>query len=202
MAAVSRLRGTGRGVSCTRLFDALERDHPLRLEAPFEGSDRVSGAVWRGDQVLGGPSTAAVARLLWAAEARDLPMHVHDHSDRFIVVRHGRGYFHVTDESCDEFCGGAVRSIPARERDVFLFTRGVVHTFSTDSEPMELLSCQLPFVPFDQPEQYRVPACRWTAATHRDGYAAEIACDAAWTVLARQPVSNVIAAGMVPLAGS
>lgn len=201
VAVVSRLRGTGRGVSSSALFDALERDHPVTPVAPFEDSERVAGAVWRGDQILGASSKAAVARLIWASDARDLPMHVHDQSDRFIVVRKGRGFFHVSDETCEDFTGQRVRSIPARERDVFLFTRGVVHTFSTDREPMELLSCQLPFVPFDQPEQYRIPSCRWTAETHRDGYAAGVACDAAWTVLARQPVRNIVAECMVPLVG-
>jgi mannose-6-phosphate isomerase-like protein (cupin superfamily) len=202
VAVVSRLRGTGRGVSSSALFDALERDHPIAPVAPFEGSDRVAGAVWRGDQILGGSSNAAVARLIWAADARDLPMHVHDHSDRFIIVRRGRGFFHVSDEDCEHFTGQRVRSIPARERDVFLFTRGVVHTFSTDREPMELLSCQLPFVPFDERDQYRLPACRWTAATHRDNYAAGVACDAAWTVLARQPAPAFMASCVAPVVGS
>ena len=193
VAVVSRLRGTGRGVSSSALFDALERDHPITPVAPFEGSHRVSGAVWRGDRILGGRSRAAIARLIWAADARDLPMHVHDESDRFIIVRRGRGFFHVSAEPCERFIGRDVRSIPARERDVFLFTRGVVHTFSTDREPMELLSGQLPFVPFDQPEQFRLPACRWTAASHDDPEPAAVACDPAWSVLARQATANVVA---------
>ncbi len=195
IAVVSRLRGTGRGVSSSALFDALERDHPIQLEAPFEGSDLVSGAVWRGDRIVGSSSPAAVARLLWDKGAKDLPMHVHEQSDRFIVVRRGRGYFHVSDQSVDAFDGTRVLSIPARERDVFLFTRGIVHTFSTDAEPMELFSCQLPFVPFDHPDQYRIPTRRWTAATHRDPLPPKVACDAAWTVLSRQGSSEGVDLG-------
>lgn len=202
VAVVSRLRGTGRGISSSALFDALERDHTITPVAPFEDSQRVAGAVWRGDQILGPSSKAAVARLIWAADARDLPMHVHDQSDRFIVVRKGRGFFHVSDETCEAFTGQRVRSIPARERDVFLFARGVVHTFSTEREPMELLSCQLPFVPFDEPEQFRLPGYHWTAAKHRDNYTAGVACDAAWTVLARQPIPNLIASCMAPVVGN
>ncbi|MFN0133120.1 MAG: cupin domain-containing protein [Phycisphaerales bacterium] len=182
-AAVGRLRGTGRGVSSTRLIEELERAHPLTLSSPFEGSDRVSGGVWLARDVLGNGSTTSVAKLRWESRAVDLPMHVHEHSDRLIVVHKGRGFFHVTSESVDGFTGTSVRSIPARERDVFHFTRGVVHTFSTDTEPMVLLSCQHPFLPFDHPDQYRIPRVRWVAADHQDEYGVGVGCDAAWTLL-------------------
>lgn len=182
-AVLSRLRGTGRGVSSSALFAALERDHPLELRSPFEGSERVSGGVWVAADVLGSSASASVAKLRWESRALDLPMHVHDHSDRFIVVRKGRGFFHVTDEGVSEFTGARVQSIPARERDLFVFRRGVVHTFSTDSEPMELLSCQLPFLPFDDPRQYRLPPVRWTAGQHHQDDRAAVACDYAWTLL-------------------
>ncbi len=183
IAAVGRLRGTGRGVSWRKLIEELGREHPICLISPFEGSDRVSGAVWLASELLGTGSAVSVAKLRWEGHALDLPMHVHEHSDRFIIVHEGRGYFHVSDESVDGFTGARVKTIPARERDVFIFTRGVVHTFSTDSEPMTLLSCQLPFLPFDHPDQYRLPKVRWTAADHRSDGPAGVACDPAWTVL-------------------
>jgi hypothetical protein len=183
IAAVGRLRGTGRGVSFTSLIQELERAFPLRLHSPFEGSCKVSGAVWLASEILRNNSAASVAKLRWEDHALDLPMHVHDHSDRFIIVQEGRGYFHVSEEPLDAFTGADVRTVPARERDVFLFTRGVVHTFSTDAYPMTLLSCQLPFVPFDHPQQYRLPAVRWTAADHRDDGCVRVVCDPAWSVL-------------------
>lgn len=186
-AVVGRIRGTGRGVSFSRLVEALEREFPLELSYPFEDSDRVGGAVWTARDLLGGSSTTSVAKLRWDSRANDLPMHVHDHSDRFIIVLKGRGFFHVTDESTEQFTGTKVRSVPARERDVFLFTRGTVHTFSTDEDPMVLLSCQLPFLAFDDPMQYRLPAVRWTAKEHRVDANAGIACDPAWSVLAERP---------------
>lgn len=181
MALVSRMRGTGRGVSLSATLAAIDADHPLEVSYPFEGSERVGGAVWI-PASMGIPSSASVAKLRWMSHANDLPMHVHEHSDRFIIVRSGRGYFHFTDESADGFTGTRVRSIPARERDVFLFTRGVVHTFSTNAEPMELLSCQLPYIPFDDPRQYRLPTVRWTAS-QSDCYRPRIKCDAGWEVL-------------------
>lgn len=182
LALVSRLRGTGRGVSLSTLLDQLDRDHPLQLVAPFEGSDLVSGAVWMPEQVTGKPSAMSIAKLKWSAGALDLPMHVHEHSDRFIIVRKGRGYFHVSDESVDGFTGTRVRSIPARERDVFMFSRGVVHTFSTEREAMELVSCQNPFLPFDHPDQYRLPKVRWIAGERKDEYPVTVACDPGWMV--------------------
>jgi len=186
LAVLSRIRGTGRGVSASRLFAELEREHPITLRSPFEGSDRVGGAVWHVGEILGNGSTSAVAKLRWDSGAVDLPMHVHDYSDRFIIVASGRGYFHVSDEGIDRFTGQRVRTVPARERDVFLFSRGVVHTFSTDDEPMVLFSCQLPFLPFGDPKQYRLPSVRWTAAENKDDGPATIGCDAAWTPLCGQ----------------
>lgn len=177
-AVLGRLRGTGRGVSFGSLVERIEADRPIELVSPFEGSGRVAGAVWEPDE----PQVAALAKLRWDAGATDLPMHVHERSDRFIIVLSGRGYFHVTSQSLDRFDGSAVRTVPARERDVFLFTRGVVHTFSTESSPMVLLSCQLPYLPFDDPKQYTLPGVRWTAATHQD-QRPTVGCDPAWTVL-------------------
>lgn len=178
VAALGRLRGTGRGVSFGHLVERLEADRPLELVSPFEGSDKVAGAVWQPDR----SGLAALAKLRWDSWATDLPMHVHEHSDRFIVVLSGRGHYHVTSQPLDAFDGSSVRTVPARERDVFLFTRGVVHTFSTESSPMVLLSCQLPYLPFDDPRQYTLPNVRWTAANHQDRQPT-VGCDPAWTVL-------------------
>lgn len=182
VAAVGRLRGTGRGIHFRDFVTALEQAHPIHLATPFEGSQLVAGAAWDAGAIVGSGAEGALAKLRWSAGADDLPMHVHEHSDRFIIVHQGRGYFHVTDESVEEFTGKTVRSIPARERDVFLFTRGVVHTFSTADEPMTLLSCQLPFLPFDDPRQYRLPVHLWTARENPEQFPPTVQCDAAWAM--------------------
>lgn len=187
-AALGRIRGTGRGVSFSGLVDRLEADHPLEVRYPFEGSDHVGGAVWRGDQLVAPACHNALAKLHWKANARDLPMHAHEHSDRFIIVLEGRGYFHVTDEPLDAFTSTAVRAVPARERDVFAFTRGVVHTFSTMDHGMTLLSCQLPFLPFDDPRQYTLPEVRWTAAEHPIDRGAEVTIDPSWLMVCTQKI--------------
>lgn len=183
-AALGRLRGTGRGIHFSNLVDQLEMAYPRSLESPFEGSELVAGAVWDGNSLVSKGCKAALAKLRWLAGADDLPMHVHDHSDRFIIVNQGRGFFHVSDQPIEEFDGSDVRSIPARERDVFLFTRGVVHTFSTLDQPMTLLSCQLPYMPFHDPDQYRLPKKRWIARENPEPRRPGVGCDPAWTVLA------------------
>ncbi|HZW07086.1 MAG TPA: hypothetical protein VFF65_08170 [Phycisphaerales bacterium] len=182
LAAVSRLRGTGRGVHFSDMVTALEQAHPVQLVSPFEDSHLVAGAAWEGPSLIGPGCTAALAKLRWSAGADDLPMHVHDHSDRFIIVDKGRGYFHVSDQPFDQF-DGRVRTIPARERDVFVFTRGVVHTFSTADQPMTLLSCQLPFLPFDDPHQFRIPRMRWVARENPERVPATVQVAPSWMLL-------------------
>lgn len=178
MLNLGRVRGTGPGVSFGAFVRVLEEAHPLTLRSPFEESDRVAGAVWMPETVLGStPHDAAIAKLRWSAGADDLPMHVHDHSDRFIVVLEGRGFFHWSDRPCEAFDGSGVRTIAARDRDVFVFRRGLVHTFSTAEHAMTLLSVQCPFVPFDAAEQYRLPPVRWTRGAASTAAPPGIVCE-------------------------
>lgn len=169
-----RIRGTGPGVSFGAFVQAMEREHPVVLLSPFEGSDLVAGGVWDPRTVSGDRSgSAGIAKLRWSPGADDLPMHVHDHSDRFIIVLEGRGFFHWSEQSPEAFDGRGVRTIAARERDVFVFKRGLVHTFSTAEHAMTLLSVQCPFIPFDAPDQYRLPSTPWT---RRDAGNCDSAC--------------------------
>jgi len=162
-AATGRIRGTGPGVSFTQSIEALERDHPIELAFPFEGSDHVGGAAWLASDLIAKGDRSALAKLHWKAGADDLPMHTHTRSDRFIVVHKGRGFFHISGQPIGSFDGSDVRTIAARENDVFLFTRDVVHTFSTAEHSMTLLSCHLPYIPLDDQEQYALPETKWIA---------------------------------------
>lgn len=172
---LARLRGTGPGVSFRRLVMKLEADYPIELRYPFEDNERVGGAIWPGTLANEG-SPHALMKLRWEAGANDLPMHAHEHSDRFIIVLKGRGYFHFSTEAggIEGFTGSEVRAVAARERDVFVFRRGTVHTFSTFDEPMELLSCHLPFIPLDDLRQYKLPERRWTAREDLQSSASQI----------------------------
>lgn len=123
-------------------------------------------------------------KLRWETRADDLPMHCHGHSDRCIVVLEGRGFFHVTDETIDGFTGRSVRTVAARERDVFVFTRGVVHTFSTAEHPMVLLSCHLPFIDPADPKQYTLPEVLWTPGEALRNVSDQIVTLDGWSVIA------------------
>lgn len=173
-AATGRIRGTGPGVSFSRTVAVLEEAWPLELRFPFEGSELVGGAAWVASELADQANDGAVVKLHWKAGADDLPMHTHIGSSRFIVVVGGRGFFHVSDRTAETFDGSDVRTIAARRNDVFLFTPGVVHTFSTAEESMTLLSGHLPYIPLDHPGQYALPACRWTAAEHLDPQTARV----------------------------
>jgi quercetin dioxygenase-like cupin family protein len=165
-AATGRIRGTGPGVSFSRAVAVLEAAWPLTLRFPFEGSELVGGAAWVASDLTDPADDGAVVKLHWKAGADDLPMHTHIGSSRFIVVVGGRGFFHLSDRTAEAFDGSDVRTIAARRNDVFLFTPGVVHTFSTAEEGMTLLSCHLPYIPLDHPGQYALPDFRWTAANN------------------------------------
>lgn len=179
-ALTGRVRGAGPGVSFREQIAVLERDHPVELVFPFEGSNHVGGAAWRAADLLTPPllpdhaprlspsllprsAAAGIAKLHWRAGADDLPMHSHPTSDRVIVVLEGRGFFHASGQPLDRFDGTDVRTIAARSGDVFVFRRGTVHTFSTADHGMTLISCHLPFLELDDPAQYALPSVRWTA---------------------------------------
>lgn len=159
--ALGSIRGTGPGIHFGGLIHELESKYPVSLRFPFESSERVGGDIW-GDS----PEPykqPAIAKLQWLAYADDLPLHTHEHSDRFIVVIGGRGFFHWSDQSLSDFDGSNVQTIAARDRDLFVFRRGLLHTFSTHDEPMTLLSIQTPFIPFDAPQQYTLTTPEWIA---------------------------------------
>jgi len=187
-AALSRIRGTGPGVSFGRIVADLERDHPVALGGPFENSDAVSGAIWDCRHLLGPAYSSALLKLRFAHGALDLPLHVHERSDRFIIVLEGRGYFHVSDAPADRFTGASVRTVPVRSRDALMFTRGVVHTFSAPDEPLVLLSFHSPFIPLEDSDQYRVPGDPVTPRKIlAEATPARVSCDPAWNVLACWP---------------
>lgn len=183
---ITRLRGTGPGVSFNAVIDALNRQMPLEPAFPFEGSDKVGGAVWpERPSTLQTPDgetpSNAVAKLQWKAGADDLPMHTHLYSDRCIVVHEGRGFFHWTTEPYEAFTGETVHTIAVRERDVLVFGRGVVHTFSTTAHPMQLISMHLPFLPFDSPRQYHLPPREWTLRSDGHRIESRIVAENTWS---------------------
>lgn len=141
-------------------FSRIEERFPVKVETPFEGSDFIGGGAWLGSEHFGQRPDDALAKLCFAKGAVDLPMHAHEHSDRFIVVLEGEGRYHHASGSVHEFTGEGVQSVPVRAGDLVVFTRGLVHTFSTPDRPMTLLSWHRPYFAFLDPRQYRLPRAR------------------------------------------
>ncbi|MCA9280897.1 MAG: hypothetical protein KDA30_02540 [Phycisphaerales bacterium] len=155
-AAHGVIRGTGPGVSFGALIQALERDEPRALRAPFENTDSISGAVWRAFDLLGPGHDDALLKLRFERGTDTLPLHTHLHSDRVIIVLDGRGFFYAADDPKCAHSDDRLRSIAVRKHDAVVFTRGVVHTFTAPVEPLTLLSYHAPFIPLEDIAQYTV----------------------------------------------
>lgn len=94
-----------------------------------------------------------LVHLRFAAGTEDLPLHVHEFSDRLLVVTSGLGLFHYLDarESRE------LRSVAVSAGDAVLFTRGIVHTFTAPLGDLTLLSYHAPFFMFDDTRQFTIP---------------------------------------------
>lgn len=149
------------GVSIGELVKLAKAEFPLDLRAPFEDTDSIAGAVWRGADVFDGADDGLVM-LRFDAGTLDLPMHVHEHSDRFIVALEGTGAFHVSNETLERFTGADLRAIPVQAGDAIAFTRGLMHTFSSPMTTLVLLSYHAPLIELDDPGQYTLPSFVWT----------------------------------------
>lgn len=183
-AMLGRLRGTAPGASFGAVVDAIRRAFPRELQAPFEGSDHVAGAALQPHEAGLSGRDDGLLFLRFAAATTDLPMHAHEESDRLIYVLEGRGTFHVAPGDWRHFDPQRIRSTPIRARDILLFAGGTVHTFSTDSEPLLLLSYHAPFIPLQDPRQYTLPSQLAYPGREIDRRNARPACDPAWTLLA------------------
>lgn len=156
-ALLGRIRGTGPGVSFRLLVQTMEVAYPAPLRSPFEGSHCVAGAELPLCEILDPSRDDSFLRLRFDAGSVELPMHTHEISDRFIMVVRGRGFYHVSSSTLEEFHADTVHTVAVRTRDVLIFPRGTVHTFSTTTEPLHLLSYHAPHVPLEDPRQYTLP---------------------------------------------
>ena len=128
----------------------LLRRHPIDMEQGFEGNPGIEGGFW--------PSVArkgdALAFLRFANGTVDLPVHVHEFSDRFVLVDEGTGLFHYIPGGENY---GELRSLVVQAGDIVVFTRGLVHTFTAPVADLVLLSYHAPYFEFADPRQFSVP---------------------------------------------
>ncbi|MCC7291835.1 MAG: hypothetical protein IT449_07230 [Phycisphaerales bacterium] len=150
------------GIAVHDLVEIAERDHPLVLKAPFEQTESIAGGVWSASELVDTSRDDGLVKLRFNRGTLDLPMHVHEFSDRFILVLEGEGFFHVSSETLGGFSGRDVRCIPVTAGEALAFTRGLLHTFSSPAMPLLLLSYHAPLVELDDPGQYTLPKMIWT----------------------------------------
>ena len=144
------------------LLDQVNTEYDIELRSPFEETASIAGALWSGRDLFGPGRNDGLAKLCFSAGTLDLPLHVHEHSDRFIAVLAGTGRFWWSQEPWRAFSAADIRSMPVRVGDVLVFTRDLLHTFSAPAEDLVLLSYHSPEIAFDDPRQYTLPALRWT----------------------------------------
>ena len=131
------------------LHDGLLESHPICIDAGFEGNPGVEGGAWRPSD--GGDD--GLVHLRFARGTENLPLHVHEFSDRLLVVTSGRGIFHYLP---DAGTAPEPQSVVVKAGDAVLFTRGVVHTFTAPICDLKLLSYHAPFFEFDDTRQFTV----------------------------------------------
>ena len=181
-ALMTRVRGTGPGVAFGSVVRALE-SFPHSWESPFENSRNVSGAVIRGCDILGEGREDGFLLLRFEAGTKDLPLHLHADSDRFIFAIGGRGFFHVSPDPLGVRGIRRIRHVPVKDRDALMFRRGTVHTFSTAEHPLLLLSYHQPFVPLEEENQYTPANPPEFPRDFLNGCDSRVSFDPAWSVL-------------------
>lgn len=164
---VGQLPGWIEGAKLRDFMHRVELEHPIRPEAPFEGTQRIAGAAWLAKRHLGENSDDGIAKLCFAPNTANLPLHTHEQSERFIFCLQGRGMFHYSRSSSDEFDGSKTREAPIRAGSFVLFSRQVLHTFSSCRPGMVLISYQAPSLAFNDPNQYTLPETEWTLQSRR-----------------------------------
>lgn len=136
----------------------------VTLRRGFEENLRVAGGVLEDFDDLGGRAEDAAVLLRFDGDTDDLPLHVHDFSERALIVLEGSGSFHVANA---RKLPRSVTAHPVTAGDLVAFGRGVLHTFTASSDGLMLLSYHAPHISLDDPRQYRIPAdvarVRWLA---------------------------------------
>ena len=154
------------------------------MGVPVRGQrQRVRGGDPRADVLRDPARTDGFLALRFAAGTRDLPLHVHPASDRFILAIRGRGFFHVSAAPPHEAHRHPIRHAAVRDRDALMFRRGAVHTFSTAEHPLTLLSYHRPFIELEDPAQYVLTEPPLVPAAFLRDVQSRVSFDAAWTCL-------------------
>ena len=182
VALMTRVRGTGPGVSFGSVVSALQ-SAVVGWICPFEGCMTARGSVLRGADLVGPERDDAFLLLRFAPHTLDLPLHTHEDSDRFICAIEGRGFFHVSPDPLEAGPSRRLHHAAVRDRDALMFRRGTVHTFSTAEHPLTLLSYHSPYISLADERQYTLPSAAERPAEFLRGRHSQVSFDPAWSVL-------------------
>lgn len=147
---IGRLAEASNWVTAKAMHDGLLASQPIRVDAGFERNPGVEGGAWR-------PSDGCddgLVHLRFGAGTEDLPLHVHEFSDRLLVITSGLGSFHYLPDAGKS---RELRSVVVEAGDAVLFTRGVIHTFTAPLCDLTLLSYHSPFIELDDSRQFTIP---------------------------------------------
>lgn len=150
--------------SLSHAMESAMQSLPIEPRAPFEDCPTIAGALWLGTEVFAATREDGLALLRFGSGTVDLPVHVHEYSDRCLYVLEGEGLFHANPCDWRTFHGTGIESVPVRAGDVVVFNRGVLHTFSAPRRELVLVSYHSPVLPFDDPRQFTVPRTQWVPA--------------------------------------
>lgn len=153
---------TGRPTESHALESLLEAEYRFPLASPFEGCDSIAGGLCSGKRILGVESDDALAKLKFLPQTIELPIHTHEHSDRFIIIGNGEGTFYYSTGDLESFDGTHVLPVRVSRGDVVVFLQNVLHTFGAGSSGLTLFSYHAPEIAFDDPRQYSLPKVLWS----------------------------------------
>ena len=178
-AFTSCIRGRGPGVSFGHIVDTL-RSASVGWICPFEGCMTARGSVLRGCDLVSPERNDAFLVLHFEPHTLDLPLHIHEDSDRFIYIIEGRGFYHCSPDPLEAGKSRQLRHIAVRDRDVVMFRRGTVHTFSTAEHPLTVLSYHRPYVSLADERQYTLTSDVERPADFLRSHVASISIGQAW----------------------
>ena len=131
-------------------IEQMEKRYPRHLNPVFNDPDAIENIVanaWTGD-VLGNGRQDAIIRMSFEQGTDNLPLHVHEQSDRVLVVESGVGYGYYATVSPEIFSASDVRRVSIEAGDIITFPRNTTHTFQSTEELIKTITYHSPYVDF------------------------------------------------------
>ena len=140
----SYLRGRVESPSIDRLLREFESpsgfgEPAVRLHQPH----RVSEQLWPIRDLLGFESHDVLARVLIHVSSKREFFHMHEYSDRLVLLTKGSGKLHVSP--------GDGKHFTLHPGDLVFLARGAAHVFETDADGAEAIVWHCPYIAHGDP---------------------------------------------------